>query len=75
MTTEREFREWPEKIRRVRGQRPVTSVHRRRKNSPWLPIVLFIAGLAIGLWEAQPPRRIRIMTAVAAIAIHREFCY
>ncbi len=47
MTTEREFREWPEKIRRVRGQRPVTSVHRRRKNSPWLPIVLFIAGLAI----------------------------
>lgn len=51
MTTEREFEEWAKKIRRVRGQAPVPT--RRRKQSPWVPVALFITGLAIAVAVAN----------------------
>ena len=53
MTTERELAEWPEKIRRVRGQTPLRKSsyqsRSRRKNAIWLRVILFISGLAIAL--------------------------
>ncbi|AFY38335.1 hypothetical protein Lepto7376_2033 [[Leptolyngbya] sp. PCC 7376] len=51
MTTERELAEWPEKIRRVRGQSPLpkSSSRHTRGNSFFLRVVLFISGLAIAL--------------------------
>ncbi len=50
MTTERELAEWPEKIRRVRGQSPLRTGHsRQRKSSLWPRVILFIGGLAIAL--------------------------
>ncbi|MGB2924294.1 MAG: hypothetical protein WBB82_03255 [Limnothrix sp.] len=52
MTTEREFEEWAEKIRRVRGQSPAPSA-RRRKRSPWLTVILFFSGLAIAIFVAN----------------------
>ncbi|NJN73224.1 MAG: hypothetical protein HC799_10685 [Limnothrix sp. RL_2_0] len=63
MTTEREFEEWAEKIRRVRGQAPAPT--RRRKKYPlWVPVVLFLTGLAIAVTIAnqtqqqpEPPSR------------------
>jgi hypothetical protein len=52
MTTEREFEEWAEKIRRVRGQAPAPT--RRRKKYPlWVPVVLFLTGMAIAVTVAS----------------------
>ncbi|WP_198159692.1 hypothetical protein [Picosynechococcus sp. PCC 7003] len=53
MTTEREFAEWPEKIRRVRGQAPQRKPQRSTQTSRWLPILLFFSSLAIALWFNQ----------------------
>ncbi|WP_024546249.1 hypothetical protein [Picosynechococcus sp. NKBG15041c] len=47
MTTEREFQEWAEKIRRVRGQAPLRKSQQKRKMSPLLLIILFVCSLAI----------------------------
>ena len=50
MTTERELAEWPEKIRRVRGQAPQRASNSRpRKNAVWSRVILFLSGLAIAL--------------------------
>lgn len=50
MTTERELAEWPEKIRRVRGQSPLrASGSRPRKCALWSRVILFIGGVAIAL--------------------------
>ena len=52
MTTERELAEWPEKIRRVRGQAPLRkqAISRRKRGNPILfRVLLFISGLAIAL--------------------------
>lgn len=53
MTTERELSEWPDKIRRVRGQAPrrkANTYSRSRQNKGlWLRVILFIGGLAIAL--------------------------
>ncbi|OKH18926.1 hypothetical protein [[Limnothrix rosea] IAM M-220] len=67
MTTERELAEWPEKIRRVRGQSPLYSGGSRpRQSAVWFRVILFVGGLAIALAvsnhlqkaqqsESQPP--------------------
>ncbi|MBV5260719.1 hypothetical protein FLX56_20090 [Synechococcus moorigangaii CMS01] len=47
MTTEREFQEWAEKIRHVRGQAPLRPAQRPQKMSPLILVILFICGLAI----------------------------
>lgn len=53
MTTERELAEWPDKIRRVRGQAPrrqSSYVSRsRRHKGLWLRVILFIGGLSLAL--------------------------
>lgn len=50
MTTEREFAEWAEKIRRVRGQAPRRSgVGRAHHRSPLFSLLLFFCTLAIAL--------------------------
>jgi hypothetical protein len=50
MTTEREFEEWAEKIRRVRGQAPRRHVAgRQKKRSPLFRVLLFLSALAIAL--------------------------
>lgn len=53
MTTERELAEWPEKIRRVRGQAaPRKSNHYGRSRSNkgiWLRVILFVGGLSLAL--------------------------
>ena len=50
MTTERELDEWPEKIRRVRGQKPIKKTYsRRKKPSALFRVALFLGGLMIAL--------------------------
>jgi hypothetical protein len=50
MTTEREFEEWAEKIRRVRGQAPRRHMSRRQQpRSPLFRVLLFLSALAIAL--------------------------
>ena len=50
MTTERELDEWPEKIRRVRGQKSIKKTYSRRKKSSALcRVVLFLGSLIIAL--------------------------
>lgn len=56
MTTEREFEEWAEKIRRVRGQAPAPT-RRRKKYSLWVPVVLFLSGVAIAVALANQSQK------------------
>ncbi|MEB3225327.1 MAG: hypothetical protein VKJ86_05925 [Synechococcus sp.] len=47
MTTERELQEWPQKIRRVRGQAPLRKSQGQQKASPLMLVLLFLCSLAI----------------------------
>lgn len=49
MTTERELREWQQKIRRVRGQKPKPVAH-RSTSSVWHSVLIFFCGLAIAVY-------------------------